>query len=99
MSIFRLSRSIPEEWIITAIITSVGALAHNTAVKVTENFIEPVFLYSVIAGLPSTKKSRCVRLIKEQFVEICKHNEDVCKINNSMFNLLKVVMMFTLTFI
>ena len=80
--LIRLSRSIPNEWIITAILTSIGALAYNTGVQVTEDFKEPLFLYSIIAGLPSTKKSRCIRLIKEEFQQL---SEDACTLNNSKF--------------
>lgn len=82
--VYREERSIPNEWILTAIVTSVGSLAFNTRVAVNETFSEPLFLYSAIAGLPSTKKSRCARMLKEHFVNLRKNHNDAVTLNNSM---------------
>jgi hypothetical protein len=61
----------------------VGALAYNTQIFVNEAYQEPLFLYSIIGGLPSTKKSRCARMIKEQFVELQKNHSNAVTLNNS----------------
>lgn len=79
----RNERSIPNEWALTSVLTSVASLGYNTHVCVNKTFNEPIFLYTVIAGLPSTKKSRCARMLKEFFVELRQECSDAVTLNNS----------------
>ena len=71
------------EWTLTSVITAVGALAYSFQVKVSDNFTEPCFLFSVICGLPSSKKSRCIKLLKDHVFQLSKAHPDSLTVNNS----------------
>ena len=65
--------------------TAVGSLVSNISVEVKHKFIEPVFLYSIILGLPGTKKSPTIKFIKEVIQELEKKFPQAIHINNSNF--------------
>ena len=78
---FREARNLPNEWLITSVITTVDALAYNIEVKVNELFTEPIFLYSIILGLPGTKKSFCIKMIKSELTNLIKDYNDAITLN------------------
>jgi hypothetical protein len=82
--ISRLERSIPDEWVITAIITAIGSLAFNAEVFVNESYKEPLFFYTMVVGGPATRKSQASKMIKEELLSIRKKKEDAITLNNSM---------------
>ena len=70
---------------------TVSCLMSKSDIAVTEEFIEPCSLYSILVGFPSTKKSVCLNFIKNEyikannFVNRAIHDKDYkpCYTNNS----------------
>lgn len=64
---FSANRSLPFEAICTGVLTVVAFLGQKSEVEILPGFSEPMNLFSLIVGLPSTKKSHCIKLIKKEF--------------------------------
>jgi hypothetical protein len=82
---YREARSVPSEWLLTVIMTSVGSIASNICVKVHETYIEPIFLYLIIIGLPGTKKTYAIKFIKHEILALIKQHPDSIHFNNSQY--------------
>ena len=80
---YREARSCPNEWLITSTFSTVGSLAFNFEVKVKDAFVEPIFLYSVILGMPSTKKSSVIKLFKDEVMKLIQLKPDSVYLDTS----------------
>ena len=56
---------------------TVSCLMGKSEIAVTEQFIEPCSLYTILVGFPSTKKSVCLNLIKNEFISANDHVNSV----------------------
>lgn len=80
---YREARSCPNEWLITSTLSTVGSLAYNYEVKVKDAFVEPIFLYSVILGMPSTKKSSVIKFFKDEVMKLTELKPDSVHLDTS----------------
>ncbi len=62
---------------------AVGSLASNIRVRVNPTFHEPMFLYSIILGLPGTKKTYAIQFIKEEMLKLVKKYPEAIHLNSS----------------
>ena len=56
-----------------ALLPTVSCLMCKSDIAVTEQFIEPCSMYSILIGFPSTKKSICLNFIKSEFILANNH--------------------------
>ena len=55
----------------------------NLVVKVKDAFVEPIFLYSVILGMPSTKKSSVIKFFKDEVMKLIELKPDSVHLDTS----------------
>lgn len=60
-----------------------GSIPAKLKIKVHDTYVEPMFFYSIILGLPASKKSPAIQLFKQEICEFIKRHPDALKINNS----------------
>ena len=63
--------------------TAVGSVCSNIKVKVHETFSEPIFLYSIILGLPGTKKTFAIQFMKHEMLNLTEQNPEAVHLNSS----------------
>jgi hypothetical protein len=52
---------------------TISCLMGKSDIAVTDQFIEPCSLYSILVGFPSTKKSVCLNFIKNEYIIANNH--------------------------
>ena len=79
----RETRSVPSEWVVTTLMAAVGSLASKIRVRVNSTYNEPIFLYSIILGLPGTKKTSAIQFMKEEILKLVKKYPEAVHVNSS----------------
>ena len=47
---------------------TIACLMEKSVISVTQQYVEPCLLFSIIVGFPSSKKSVCMNFVKDQFI-------------------------------
>jgi hypothetical protein len=81
------------EWLMTSLMAAVGSLCSNMRVKVLETYNEPMFLYSIILGLPGTKKTFAIKFLKKEILVLIEKHPDAVHLNSSKYRYIKHIVL------
>jgi hypothetical protein len=56
------------ESLMVVLMPTIACLMEKSVISVTEQYVEPCLLFSIIVGFPSSKKSVCMNFVKDQFI-------------------------------
>jgi hypothetical protein len=72
---------------------AVGSLCSNMRVKVLETYNEPMFLYSIILGLPGTKKTFAIKFLKKEILDLIEKHPDAVHLNSCKYRYIKHIVL------
>jgi hypothetical protein len=55
-----------------ALLPTISSLMGKAEIAVTEQYIEAANIYSILTGFPSSKKSVCLNLFKNEYIKACE---------------------------